>query len=77
MRPNAYGLSRVERDRLVRMAKSGLYYERYISNKFNISDEAVRDICAKEGNYVCKRLDDNLHHHDGYEKSNQATEADH
>jgi hypothetical protein len=67
MHPNAYGLSRVQRDQLVRMAKSGLYYERYLSNKFGISDAAVRDICHKEGNYVCKRLDENLKHHDGYE----------
>jgi len=67
MHPNAYGLSRVQRDRLVRMAKSGLYYERYLSNKFGISDEAVRDICRREGNYICKRLDKNLKHYDGHE----------
>lgn len=67
MHKNAYGLSRVQRDRLVRMAKSGLYYERYLSNKFGIIDAAVKDICAREGNYVCKRLDDNLVHHDGHE----------
>lgn len=67
MHENAYGLSRVQRDCLVRMAKSGLYYERYLSNKFDISDEAVRDICAREGNCVCKWLDDKLIHHDGYD----------
>jgi len=70
MHKNAYGLSRGERDCLVRMAKSGLYYERYLSNKFGISDFAVRDICAKEGNYVCKWLDNELHHHDGQEIDN-------
>lgn len=64
---NAYGLSRVQRDRLVRMAKSGLYYERFLSNKFNITDDAVRDICAQMGNYVCKRIDENDKHIDGYE----------
>ena len=67
MHKNAYGLSRVQRDQLARMAKSGLYYERYLSNKFNITDEAVRDICAREGRYVCKRLDDNMVHHDGHD----------
>jgi len=67
MHPKAYGLSRVQRERLVQMAKSGLYYERYLSNKFGIRDEAVRDICAKMGNYVCKRVDANLKHHDGYD----------
>ena len=71
MHANAYGLSRLERDRLVRMARSGLYYERYLSNKFGISDEAVRDICRREGGYVCKRLDIDLKHHDGYEIKNE------
>ncbi len=67
MHSNAYGLSRVQRDRLVRMAKSGLYYERFLSNKFNITDEAVRDICTQEGNYICKRIDENGEHVDGHE----------
>ena len=71
MHANAYGLSRLERDRLVRMARSGLYYERYLSNKFRISDEAVRDICRREGSCVCKRLDEDLVHHDGYEIKNK------
>ena len=67
MKNNAYGLSRVERDRLVRMAKSGLHYERYLSNKFSITDGAVRDICAQMGNYVCKRVDQHGKHVDGGE----------
>ena len=67
MHKNAYGLSKEQRDCLIRMAKSGEYYERYLSDKFGISVVAVSDICAKEGNYVCKWLDDNLCHHDGYE----------
>jgi len=67
MHPNTYGLSRVQRERIVQMAKSGLYYERYLSNKFGITDEAIRNICAQMGNYVCKRIDENGQHHDGYE----------
>ena len=74
MRYNAYGLSKDQRETIVKMAKSGLYYERYISNMFNISDVAVRDICAKMGNYVCKRLDENLKHHDGYDLSQSPLE---
>lgn len=67
MHPNAYGLSRVQRDQIVRMAKSGLYYERYLANKFGVADAAVRDICARIGNYVCKHIDENGKHFDGYE----------
>lgn len=63
---NQYGLSRIQRDRLVRMAQSGFYYERYLSEKFRITDEAVRDLCARNG-YVCKRLDVDLKHYNGYE----------
>lgn len=75
MHPNAYGLTRAQRERLVQMAKSGLYYERHLANRFDISDEAVRDICARMGNYVCKRLDENLKHHDGYHLEPQSGDA--
>ena len=62
----AFGLTRQQRECLLKMATSNMYYERYLANKFNVSDAVVRIICAEEGNYVCKRLDKQLKHYDGY-----------
>jgi len=58
---NAYGLNIEKREDLVKLAKTNCYYEAYLAERFQISVIAVRDICAKEGLCVCKKIEDGRH----------------
>lgn len=66
LHPKAYGLTEFQRLTLVKVARTGLYYEALLASRFGITGKDVQEICAADG-YVCNRVDNEGKHIDGGE----------